>query len=352
MPPNISLYSVGASLLLNCMLTFYDESSPKFLLPTFPNVTLNEQDPVYKPFAFIFSLLGRNNEFSKYAAAIRSAGSTVGCLLALSKSQCTGLPLPHMVKVYVQLLLDKHFRFAHSEKNSERSVSEEEEEEVAEVPLARLFQKLLKPLRKDPFPDAEEADEFYSAAAEQSDPAAITASDSPWYLEGVDLSLFEDSAAKSATQQQAPPSVEELQQELVQTKAMLAKTQFLLATETVAAFLRGFASKEVLASSDENKKRFWEGLQELGVDSELADVFLESQSLDFESICEGNDKRTEEESLCVVCMTEPTTHVICDCMHFCLCEACAASLMRKKKINAAKCPVCNGKAKNTKRIFK
>jgi hypothetical protein len=51
------------------------------------------------------------------------------------------------------------------------------------------------------------------------------------------------------------------------------------------------------------------------------------------------DERSSENSLCVICLDNPKTHIFTGCFHKCLCAGCA-EIMKKKEEESRKCPIC------------
>eukprot|EP00298_Acanthocystis_sp_HF-20_P015926 c21320_g1_i2.p1 GENE.c21320_g1_i2~~c21320_g1_i2.p1 ORF type:complete len:396 (-),score=130.75 c21320_g1_i2:62-1249(-) len=56
-------------------------------------------------------------------------------------------------------------------------------------------------------------------------------------------------------------------------------------------------------------------------------------------------EQDDDKDLCVICMNAPISCVLVPCGHYCLCEACSASLPSKR------CPVCRGEITQTVKAF-
>jgi len=63
-----------------------------------------------------------------------------------------------------------------------------------------------------------------------------------------------------------------------------------------------------------------------------------------ESATPGAGSGREE---CIICLDNPSDHVLLDCMHLCLCEPCAKELMATTK----RCPKCRTEVKETRRVY-
>jgi len=115
-----------------------------------------------------------------------------------------------------------------------------------------------------------------------------------------------------------------------------------LPRETYKGYLKGLMSTEMISTTDQEKiKKYREELRFTDKDHNecLAEIGVTPE--EFEKM-KTNEQRREKE--CVVCLDQPRTHVIFDCMHLCLCGDCA---MEQNK----KCPICTKKVINVKRVY-
>ncbi len=63
-------------------------------------------------------------------------------------------------------------------------------------------------------------------------------------------------------------------------------------------------------------------------------------------------------TLCVVCLDRKPDHIFLPCMHVCVCPGCATSYRRRRSASSnprasvcAKCPVCQERAKDVRKVF-
>ena len=65
--------------------------------------------------------------------------------------------------------------------------------------------------------------------------------------------------------------------------------------------------------------------------------------------------RPNQRTECVVCLEAVADHVIADCMHMCLCSACAVKFnpygSQPVRGTFQQCPKCRGRIRNIKRVF-
>lgn len=76
-------------------------------------------------------------------------------------------------------------------------------------------------------------------------------------------------------------------------------------------------------------------------------IVVEDDDVVVEKKVKPEDNKKPDIQDCVVCMAQPSSHVLIPCMHFCLCESCAL-VCRIKKI---KCPKCRSKVTKISKVF-
>jgi len=112
--------------------------------------------------------------------------------------------------------------------------------------------------------------------------------------------------------------------------------------ETYKGYLKGLMSTEMISTTEQEKiKKFREELRFTDKDHLdcLSEIGVTPEEFDR---MKTDEQRREKE--CVVCLDQPRTHLIFDCMHLCLCGDCAAEQNKK-------CPICTKKVINVKRVY-
>jgi len=115
-----------------------------------------------------------------------------------------------------------------------------------------------------------------------------------------------------------------------------------LPRETYKGYLRGLMSTDMISTTDQEKiKKFRDELRFTDKDHTecLAEIGVTQEEFDK---LKTDEQRREKE--CVVCLDQPRTYVVLDCMHLCLCGDCAAEQNKK-------CPICTKKVITVKRVF-
>jgi len=111
-------------------------------------------------------------------------------------------------------------------------------------------------------------------------------------------------------------------------------------------YVRGLLSTELITAPEiEKLKKIREelGFTEREHNEVLAELGLTPNQFD-----EMKSSEMRRDKDCVICLENPKTHVIFDCMHLCLCDECVEPYAEKRQ---KKCPICTKKITRVARIF-
>eukprot|EP00477_Mikrocytos_mackini_P000584 GAHX01000625.1.p1 GENE.GAHX01000625.1~~GAHX01000625.1.p1 ORF type:complete len:331 (+),score=63.99 GAHX01000625.1:43-1035(+) len=330
-------------------MQFHDLSSSKAFQPILPSVYFQDDDPIYKPFAFVMHLMKKYEEFDRLAQTIKNLGKTVKDLRKLSEEQWINIKLPYMLKMYVSMFITKGRSNNNHEKSTTRSIAASVTREDFESDYAAHLSKIFHGFKSSELPTENNME---ALLAKYNEMASTKSSRRDSYLQKFKLDIFQENAKKKSVTINYKESFENLtykNEKLIHDFRELSKA---FAYNTVASWFKGFSKKGSESTETDLRQDVDDFISEVGIDDETLTDILDNEGLDIDTMVEVSKKPESDEKLCVVCLADEAIMVILECMHLCLCEGCAEEMTKQKKVKKKECPICKQKVSKVRKIFK